>query len=165
MQTKVGLVLVALIGSPAFAQPKPKQTPPPVKPIDPTPAPVKPVEPAPAKPPEKRVRVNMPIIEVLDPSGAMTAPFVRAAIVKVEPELLKCADSAKWASTAFVWMVTDWRGKVTKLELAVDSAAVEKCLATALKTVVVQQSQVRATAFVKMVVGVPASDEPMHALE
>lgn len=153
------------MASTVAAQPKPKQTPPPVKPVDPTPAPVKPVDPAPPPKPQKRVRVNMPVIEVLDPSGMMTAPFVRAAITRVEPELLKCAEAAKWQSTAFAWMVTDWRGKVTKLELAVDSAGVEKCLATTLRTVVVQNAQVRATAFVKLTVGVAASDDPMHTLQ
>ncbi len=167
MKTKVGLVLLAMWASSAAAQPKPapKQNPPPVKPVEPTPAPVKPVEPAPPPKPEKRVRVNMPIIEILDPSGTMTAPFVRAAIMKVEPELLKCAEASKWQSTAFAWIVTDWRGKVSKLELAVDSAGVEKCLSTVLKSIVVQQSQVRATAFVKLTVGVSPSDDPMHTLQ
>lgn len=167
--TKVGFVVLAVtLASSAAAQPKPapaKPTAP--KPVQkPVPTPIKPVDPMPApKPNEKRVRINMPIIEVLDPSGTMTAPSVRAAIVKVEPELLKCADNAKWANTAFAWLVTDWRGKVTKVELAVDSAGVEKCLAQVFKTVVVPQSQVRATAFVKFFVGVSASGEPMHTLE
>ncbi len=161
VQTKVGFVAFALLATSAAAQPKPAPAPKPV------PAPIKPVVPPPAPPPApaKAVRVNLPIIEILDPSGTMTEPFVRAAFTKVEPELLKCADAVKWQSTAFVWMVTDWRGKVSKLELAVDSASVEKCLSTVLKTIVVQQSQVRATAFVKIVVGVPRSDDPMQTLE
>ena len=167
MQTKLGLVVLAVMVSSAAAQPKPTPVPKPAKPVDnPVPAPVKPIDPMPApKPNEKRTRVNLPIIEVLDPSGAMTPPFVRAAIMKVEPELLKCAESSKWQSTAFAWIVTDWRGKVSKLELAVDSAGVEKCLSTVLKTIVIQNSQVRATAFVKLFVGVAASDDPMHTLE
>lgn len=140
--------------APAAKPTDPKQTPPPIKPVDPTQPPAKPVDPAPpTKPAEKRLRVNMPVIEVLDPSGTMTAPFVRAAILKVEPELLRCAEASRWQSTALAWIVTDWRGKVTKLELAVDSASVEKCLAATLRSVVVQSSQVRATAFVKLVVG------------
>jgi hypothetical protein len=169
--TKASLALLAMTAT-AMAQPKPATPPPkpaPVKPRPadvPPPAPIKPADPAPAPKPEpKRVRVNLPVIEVLDPSGTMTEPFVRSAIVKVEPELLKCAETAKWQSIAFAWIVTDWRGKVSKLELAVDSASVEKCLSTVLKTVVVQNAQVRATAFVKLHVGVPASDDPMHTLQ
>jgi hypothetical protein len=136
----------------AAAQPKPAK-----------PAPVKPVDKPGPPPAEKKIRVTLPIIEVLDPSGALTAPFVRSAIMKVEPELLKCAESAKWQNTAFVWMVTDWRGKVTKLELAVDSAGVEKCLSTVMKTIVVQSSQVRATTFVKL--GVGAESDPLGPLD
>lgn len=142
MQTKVGLVVIALLASPAWAD-----------------------KPAPKPKPEAKVRVNLPVIEVLDPSGTMTPPFVRAAIMKVEPELLKCAASTKWQNTALVWLVTDWRGKVTKLELAVDSPAIEKCIAPVLKTIVVQQSQVRTTTFVKLWVAVPPSDDPMKTLE
>ncbi len=156
MQTTGGLVLLAMMTATAMAQPKAK----PATPVPPAPSPA----PPPTKT-EKRVRVNLPVIEILDPSGSMTEPSVRAAIVKVEPELLKCAETSKWQSTAFAWLVTDWRGKVSKLELAVDSAAVEKCLGTVLKTVVVQNVQVRATAFVKLGVGVPSSDDPMHTLQ
>jgi hypothetical protein len=159
VQTKVGLVLLAMMTATAVAQPKSAPPPKPATPIPPAPNPV-----APPKT-EKKVRVNLPVIEILDPSGSMTEPFVRAAIVKVEPELLKCAEASKWQSTAFAWMVTDWRGKVSKLELAVDSAAVERCLSTVLKTVVVQNVQVRATAFVKLNVGVAASDDPMRTLD
>lgn len=152
MQTKALVVLLALTAT-AAAQSKPGPKPAP-KPADKPPVVV-----------EKKVRVNMPVIEVLDPSGTMTAPFVRSAITKVEPELLKCAEASKWQSTALAWIVTDWRGKVQKLELAVDSASVEKCLGTVLKTLVIQSSQVRATAFVKLEVGVPPSDDPMHTLQ
>lgn len=110
----------------------------------------------PAPPPP--VHVTLPLVEVLDASGAMTAPFVRTAILKVEPELLRCTDGTKWQGTALAWIVTDWRGKVSKLELAVGSASVEKCLAKVLRTVVVQNTQVRATAFVKLVVGPPPDE-------
>lgn len=157
MLTKVGFVAFALLATSAAAQPKPAPAPKPV------PAPVKPVDPP--KPAEKPVRVNLPIIEVLDPSGKLTPPFVRSAIMKVGPQLLKCAETSKWQNTALVWIVTDWRGKVSKLELAVDSAAVEQCISAVLRTIVVQSSQVRATAFVKLVVGVPPSDDPMQTLE
>lgn len=109
--------------------------------------------PPPPSPPPPPATVQLPVIEVLDPSGAITAPFVRAAILKIQRQLLACSEESRWRSSALVWLVTDWRGKVSKLELAVDSAGVEKCLATALRTVVVQNAQVRATAFVKIAIG------------
>lgn len=158
VMTKVGLLACAVIVSTATAQPRPPR--PPDKPVP------KRIDP-PATAPQA-IGVGVPIIEVLDPSGTMTAPFVRTALMKVEPELMKCADASKWQSAALVWIVTDWRGKVTKLELAVDSAAVEKCFAKVLKTIVVKSAQVRATAFVKLTVGVPASapmsDDPLDTI-
>ncbi|MFN0252065.1 MAG: hypothetical protein ACKV2T_34635 [Kofleriaceae bacterium] len=171
MLTKTGLALLAMTAT-AMAQPKPaltapKPAPAKPKPDAPAPASIKPPDPAPQppKPDGKPIRVNLPVIEVLDPSGTMTEPFVRSAIVKVEPALLKCAEVAKWKSTAFAWIVTDWRGKVSKLELAVDSAAVQKCLTTVLKSIVVQNAQVRATAFVKLQVGLAASNDPLDTME
>lgn len=105
-----------------------------------------------ARPPIQPVNLVMtlPVIEVLDPSGAITNVEVTAGLAKVQPELLSCAQTARFSGDALAWIVTDWRGKLSKLELAVQSAALEKCLAKALKKLVVTKAQARATTMVRL---------------
>lgn len=110
------------------------------------------VAPAGARPPIQPLKLVMtlPVIEVLDPSGAITNVEVTAGLAKVQPELLSCAQTARFSGDALAWIVTDWRGKLSKLELAVQSAALEKCLAKAFKKLVVSKAQARATTMVRI---------------
>jgi hypothetical protein len=109
-----------------------------------------------AKPPEVQpvsLPVNLPVIEVLDPSGAVTQAAVREAIAKIEAELAQCAADEKWKGDALAWIVSDWHGKVTKLELAVDKPAIERCFTKSLKGIVIAKAQGRATMMLRLRVG------------
>jgi len=101
-----------------------------------------------ASPPVIDVVATTPVLEILDPSGSVERAGVEAAVGKLA--LAHCASDAQWTGDAFAWIVTDWHGKVTKLELAVDKPAVETCLAAELKQLVIPRAQGRATIFARL---------------
>lgn len=107
--------------------------------------------PAYASPPVIDVAATTPVLEILDPSGSVDRTAVEGALAKLA--LAPCASDAAWNGDAFAWIVTDWRGKVQKLEVAVDKPAVETCLVTELKKLVVPKAQGRATIFARLRIG------------
>jgi hypothetical protein len=82
-------------------------------------------------PPPSKLAVTQPILEVLDPIGSVSAPQIREGLTKIEPYLAKCGDDAKWTGDALVWLVTDWHGKVIKVDVAANKSSVERCLVVA----------------------------------
>jgi hypothetical protein len=103
-----------------------------------------------ASPPSLGVAATAPVVEVLDPSGAIDAAAVQDAIGKRSRELAKCGSEAGWTGDALAWIVVDWHGKVSKLELAVDKPAVETCFSTELRKLVVARAQGPATIFARL---------------
>lgn len=91
-----------------------------------------------------------PVVEILDPSGAIDAAAVADALGKITRELATCGSDASWAGDALAWIVVDWHGKVGKLELAIDKPAVETCFATELRKLVIAKAQGRATIFARL---------------
>ena len=102
--------------------------------------------------------MTYPIIEVLDPVGSVSAETVKAGISKLQDQLAKCADDAKWTGDALIWLVTDWHGKVIKAEVAVGKTGIERCLQTSLKRLVVPKAQSRATTMMRLRVALPEPD-------
>jgi hypothetical protein len=103
-----------------------------------------------ATPPMLDVAVTTPVVEILDPSGAIDAAAVADAFGKIAPGLAKCGSDASWTGDALAWIVVDWHGKVGKLELAVDTPGVEACFATELRRLVIAKAQGRATIFTRV---------------
>jgi hypothetical protein len=101
--------------------------------------------------PMETVVVSTPVIEVLDSTGAIQRPAVEQAVAAVTDELRRC-HAAGWSSDALAWIVVDWHGKVTKLELAVTKPEAEKCLTKVLKQLVVTTAQGRATIVLRLAV-------------
>ena len=120
-----------------------------------------------AKPIPSKLVVTQPIIEVLDPAGSVAAPQVKEGLAKIQAELVKCGDDAKWTGDALVWLVTDWHGKVIKAEVATEKSVVERCLITNLKRLVVPKAQSRATTMMRLRLAppVPAPGSPADQLE
>jgi hypothetical protein len=114
-----------------------------------------------AKPPSSKLAVTQPILEVLDPLGAVSAAQVKEGLAKLAPYLARCGDDSKWTGDALVWLVTDWHGKVIKVDVAANKAPVERCLVAALKRIVVPKAQGRATTMMRLRL---AEADP-HALE
>jgi hypothetical protein len=112
-----------------------------------------------AKPPQSKLAVTQPILEVLDPIGSVSAAQVKEGLGKIEPYLAKCGDDSKWTGDALVWLVTDWHGKVIKVEVAANKSPVERCLVLALKRIVVPKAQGRATTMMRLRLGPSALDE------
>jgi len=108
-----------------------------------------------AKPAPSKLVVTQPIIEVLDPGGSVTVSTVQEGIAKLTSDLAKCGDDSTWTGDALVWIVTDWHGKVTKVEVAVEKLAVEKCLGVTLKKLVVPHALSRATTMMRLRVAPP----------
>jgi hypothetical protein len=106
--------------------------------------------PAGATPPVIGVAATAPVVEVLDPTGAIDPAAVRDALGRVAGELARCASDASWTGDALAWLVVDWHGKVDKLELAVAKPAVEACLATELRKLVIAKAQGPATVFARL---------------
>ena len=104
----------------------------------------------PAAPAPSKLVVTEPIIEVLDPIGSVSVASVQEGLTKLTPELAKCGDASKWTGDALVWMVTDWRGKVIKIDVAVEKLTVEKCFNVALKQLVVPHAHSRATTMMRL---------------
>jgi hypothetical protein len=119
-----------------------------------------------ASPPTIGVAATAPVIEVLDPGGAIDAAAVQDAIGKRARELARCGSAVSWTGDALVWIVVDWHGKVGKLELAVDKPAVETCLSAELRKLVIAKAQGPATIFARLRVatnvggGRSAAEEP-----
>jgi len=119
-----------------------------------------------AAPPTIDVAATAPVIEVLDPSGAIDAAAVQDAFGKIARALATCGSEASWTGDALVWIVVDWHGRVGKLELAVDKPAVEPCVASELRKLVIAKAQGRATIFARLrlapalVSGKPAGGPP-----
>jgi len=119
-----------------------------------------------AAPPVIDIAATAPVVEVLDPSGAIDAAAVQDAFGKIARELAACGSEAGWTGDALAWIVVDWHGKVGKLELAVDKPAVEPCVATELRKLVIAKAQGRATIFARLrlapalVSGKPTSGKP-----
>jgi len=101
-----------------------------------------------AKPVETFV-VTTPAIEILDPSGAIQRANVEQAIAAVQDELGGCRGSG-WNSDALAWIVVDWHGKVTRVEIAVPKPDTEKCLTKVLMKLVVPAAQARATFVIRL---------------
>lgn len=114
-----------------------------------------------AKPPASKLVVTQPIIEVLDPAGSVSIATVQEGLTKIERDLAKCGDDAKWTGDALVWLVTDWHGKVIKAQVAADKTAVERCLVAGLKRLVVPKAQSRATTMMRLRVAAPVT--PVNA--
>lgn len=119
-----------------------------------------------ASPPTLDLVATAPVVEVLDPSGAIDAAAAQDALGKIAGELAKCGSDAGWTGDALAWIVVDWHGKVGKLELAIDKPAVETCLAAELRKLVIARAQGRATIFARLrlapalVSGKRAGDNP-----
>jgi hypothetical protein len=103
-----------------------------------------------ANPPALGVAATAPVVEVLDPSGAIDAAAVQDALGKRALALARCGSEASWTGDALAWIVVDWHGKVGTLELAVDKPAVETCLLAELRKLVIAKAQGRATIFVRL---------------
>jgi hypothetical protein len=103
-----------------------------------------------ARPPTIDVVATVPVVEVLDPSGAIDAAAAADALGKIARELARCGSDATWTGDVLAWIVVDWHGKVGKLELAVDTPAVEACFAGELKKLVIARAQGRATIFARL---------------
>ena len=122
-----------------------------------------------ATPPLIDVAVTTPVLEILDPSGAIDAAAVADALGKIAPGLAKCGSDASWTGDALAWIVVDWHGKVGKLELAVGTPVVEACFATELRRLVIVKAQGRATIFARvrllpaLVSGKPPAGKPPEA--
>jgi hypothetical protein len=112
-----------------------------------------------AKPATSKLVVTEPILEVLDRTGSVTVASVQQGIAKIERDIAQCGDDAKWVGDALVWMITDWHGKVMRLEVAVEKSAVEKCLGVVLKRIVVPKAQSRATTMMRLRVAPPAKPD------
>ena len=117
-----------------------------------------------AKPASKLI-VTQPIIEVLDPVGSVGAAQVKLGLSKIQSDLVKCGDDAKWTGDALVWLVTDWHGKVIKAEVAADKTVVERCLIAGLKRLVVPKAQSRATTMMRLRLAPADSGTPADQLE
>lgn len=102
--------------------------------------------------------MTQPIIEVLDPVGSVSVATVQQGLAKIERDLVKCGDDAKWTGDALVWLVTDWHGKVLKAEVAAEKTSVARCLTAGLKRVVVPKAQSRATTMMRLRIAPPAAD-------
>jgi hypothetical protein len=103
-----------------------------------------------ASPPTLEVVATAPVIEVLDPNGLIDAAAVQDGFGKIAHDLAQCGGDASWTGDALAWLVVDWHGKVGKLELAVDKPAVEACLATELRRLVIPRAQGRATIVLRL---------------
>lgn len=103
-----------------------------------------------ASPPVIGLAATVPVIEVLDPSGAVDRAAAADALAKVTPELARCGAEVSWSGDALAWIVIDWHGKVAKLELAIDKPAVETCFATELRKLVIAKAQGPATVFARL---------------
>ncbi|MDQ3337339.1 MAG: hypothetical protein M4D80_19430 [Myxococcota bacterium] len=112
-----------------------------------------------ARPAASKLVVTQPIIEVLDPVGSVSVATVKVGLSKIERDLTKCGDDAKWSGEALVWLVTDWHGKVIKAEVAAEKSSVERCIAASLKRVVVPKAQSRATTMMRLRIA-PADATP-----
>lgn len=113
-----------------------------------------------AAPPLTGLVATAPVIEVLDPRGAIDRAAVQDALGKVAQELARCGADASWSGDALAWLVIDWHGKVGKLELAVDKPAVESCFAAELRKLVVAGAVGPATVFARLrVTPAPVSDK------
>jgi hypothetical protein len=93
--------------------------------------------------------VSTPAIEILDPSGAIQRPAVERGIAVLTDELRGCRDVG-WSSDALAWIVVDWHGHVTRLEVAVPKPDAEKCLGRVLKKLAIATAQARATVVVRL---------------
>jgi hypothetical protein len=93
--------------------------------------------------------VSTPAVEILDPSGAIQRPAVEQGIAALADELRKCRDVG-WQSDALAWIVVDWHGHVTRLEIAVPKPDAEKCLTGVLKKLAIATAQARATVVVRL---------------
>jgi len=93
--------------------------------------------------------VTTPAIEILDPSGAIQRPAVEQSLGALRDELRAC-HGAGWASDALAWIVTDWHGHVTRLEIAVAKPDAEKCLTQVLKKLAIASAQARATIVLRL---------------
>lgn len=120
-----------------------------------------------ANPPTLELAATAPVIEVLDPSGSIDAAAVQGALDKLAPALARCATDATWSGDALAWIVVDWHGKVTKLELAVDKPVVEPCLVGELRKLVISRAHGWATVMLRLRFGPvlvsgkrPASEPP-----
>lgn len=109
-----------------------------------------------AKPAASNLVVTQPILEVLDPVGSVSKASVQEGLAKIDRDLAKCGDDAKWTGDALVWLVTDWHGKVIKAEVASNKSAVERCLVTTLKRLVVPKAQSRATTMMRLRIATPS---------
>jgi hypothetical protein len=118
-----------------------------------------------AKPAPSKLVVTQPIIEVLDPVGSVSVATVKVGLAKIERDLAKCGDDAKWSGDALVWLVTDWHGKVIKAEVAAEKSSVERCIVAGLKRVVVPKAQSRATTMMRLRIAPPAPKSPADELE
>jgi hypothetical protein len=103
-----------------------------------------------AAPPTIDVVATTPVVEILDPGETIDDAAVADAFGKVTRALARCGSEAGWTGDALAWIVVDWHGKVTKLELAVDKPAVESCLGTELRKLVIAKAQGRATIFTRL---------------
>jgi len=106
-----------------------------------------------ASPPTIDLVATAPVVEVLDPSGAIDAAAVHEALGKVAPAVASCGAEATWSGDALAWIVVDWHGKVAKLEVAVDKPSVEPCIAGALRKLVIGKAQGWATVAARLRVG------------
>jgi hypothetical protein len=93
--------------------------------------------------------VSTPSVEILDPTGAIQRPAVEQGIAAIADELRSCRDVG-WSSDALAWIVVDWHGRVTRLEVAVPKPDAEKCLGRVLKKLAIANAQARATVFVRL---------------
>jgi hypothetical protein len=118
-----------------------------------------------ANPPTLDVAATAPVVEVLDPSGAIDAAAVQDALGKRWRELARCGSEASWTGDALAWIVVDWHGKVGKLELAVDKPAVETCLSGELRKLVIAKAQGPATIFARLRVAAIVSGRHNAAAE
>ena len=116
-----------------------------------------------ATPPVIGVAATAPVVEVLDPSGAIDRAAAQDALGKIARELARCGSEAGWAGDALAWIVVDWHGKVGKLELAVDKPAVETCFAAELHKLVIARARGPATVFARLRLA-PALVSTKHAV-
>jgi len=93
--------------------------------------------------------VSTPVIEIIDPSNTISRSGVEQSIAALRDELRGCRD-AGWGSDALAWIVVDWHGHVTRLEVAVPKPDAEKCLTRVLKKLAIPAAQARATIVVRL---------------
>jgi hypothetical protein len=103
-----------------------------------------------AAPPAIGLVATAPVVEVLDPAGAIDPPAVQDAFARIAGEIARCGGDAGWAGDALAWIVVDWHGKVDRLELAIDKPAVETCFAAELRKLVIAKAHGPATVFVRL---------------